>query len=207
MIELGRRDKERTIELSDPEFETADIVDKVLRIMAKSRKITEMTPTSHRPILRFIDKYDLQFERQNIRGEIALMLALPREEEIDDILIMFDLACGLQDWGLCGAIVERSLTFEMSEFTDEFGEAKEGGTPLDPMTMDFERYRQLSSGVAWALSRASLKLHDSTTKMSDYWRKKAMADEFVRLMQLKGEFQDIRLRARQLTILGAPRDR
>jgi hypothetical protein len=191
MIELGRRDKERTIELSDPELETADIVDKVLRIMVKSRKITEMTPTSHRPILRFIDKYDLQFERQNIRGEIALMLALPREEEIDDILIMFDLACGLQDWGLCGAIVERSLTFEMSEFTDEFGEAKEGGTPLDPM----------------ALSRASLKLHDSTTKMSDYWRKKAMADEFVRLMQLKGEFQDSRLRARQLTILGAPRDR
>jgi len=172
------------IELSDPEFETADVVDKVLRIMGKSRKITEMTPTSHRPILQFIDKYDLQFERQIIRGEIALMLALPREEEIDDIIIMFDLACGLQDWGLCGAIVERSLTFEMSEFTDEFGEAMEGGTPLDPTTMDFEQYQQLSPGVAWALSRASLKLHG---KMSDCWSKKAMADEFVRLMQLKGE--------------------
>jgi len=115
------------------------------------------------------------------------MLAVPMETVIDYINILFDLACWLYDWGLCGAILERSLEFDMDEDYGDFGEPLQGGTPLDPTTMDFEQYQQLSPGVAWALSRASLKLHDTTTKRSNSDRKTDMANEFVRLMQLKRE--------------------
>jgi len=183
----GEGGQRETIELSDPDFETAAIVEVILRIMFKNEKIFDMATSTHRRVIRFIDKYDLQLERQIIRGDVAHMLAVPKEVEIDYINIMFDLACWLYDWGLCGAILERSLGFDADEFSDDFGESVQGGTPLDPTTMDFQQYQQLSPGVAWALSRASLKLHDTTTKRSSSWRKKDMADEFVRLMQLKGE--------------------
>lgn len=118
------------------------------------------------------------------------MVAVPKEEgEYFDIPIIFDLACSLQDWGLCGAIILRSLTFSNNGRMDDeetFGDDMEAGTPLDPMTMNFEVYKGLPVGVAWALARASLKLYEDAPKSSEEQRKSATAREFVRLMQLKG---------------------
>jgi hypothetical protein len=193
MMDLGKEDKERTIELLDPDFETATVINIVLSIMFRKQNILDLQPKFHRRTLKFLDKYDLLHEQETVRGHIALRLALPFGDEIIDLPVMFDLACWLHDWPLSGAVLARGHDYlndeDVGNSADEaFGNELGNGAIFDPAMMSFERHQALPAGVIWALSRASLSVSSSGDR--------AMADEFVRLMQLKGESQYIRLRPR-----------
>jgi hypothetical protein len=82
--------------------------------------------------------------------------------------------------------LERSLEYENRQKTHEetFGDVLEAGRLLDPATMSLERHEMLPPEIIWALSRASLRLHVTSRKISSHFD---MAREFVRLMKLEGE--------------------
>jgi len=205
MIESGKDkdNEENVIELSDKGFETAMILRLVLRIMFTTENISDFTSQLHRPIIRFMDKYELQSELQAIRGSIALKLAVPSgDEEVYDLPIMFDLACWLGDWDLCGAILKRSLAYDGSVVVDEKRNCQvlEAGGVLNPAFMSLARYESLPTRVVWALSRASRKLHDGP---KNFRCVDDVAREFVCLMKMKGEF-GARSSGSRLTSLGDP---
>lgn len=66
--------------------------------MIKKTPILRLATARDCDVIRFIDKYDLETERQIIRGKLAIGLC-NRGENMNHI---FDLACWLGDWQLAG---------------------------------------------------------------------------------------------------------
>lgn len=121
----------------------------------------------------------MQRELLNVRYQLASAL-----RSATSPFIIFSLAALLSDHGLCGdALAKGNWTYNGAE-QGAFGEGVESGNVFDISALPLERLIWLSTETLWTLARASRK---NPSFENNSAKCRAMGDEYVRLMKLRGE--------------------
>ena len=179
MIKLGAHDS-KPIQLCDPDFEKATILTEVLNIVIKNAPFLMTDGMLRKDILKFMQKYDFQRDLAHISKALKLEVGGAFPETI------FISASHLGDWELCGSIIAGCHLAWMytGDDMDDFGEALGECDVYDVRSWSLVAMQQLPPAVLWAWSRASMKGDGLETREE---RAKAIGEEFMRLMTLKGQ--------------------
>ena len=179
MIKLRVQDS-KPIQLCDPDIESAFVLTEVLDIVIKNAPFLMTDGMLRKDILKFMQKYDFQRDLAHITKALKLEVGGAYPETI------FIPASHLGDWKLCGSIIAgcHLIWLYTGYDTDNFGEALEECDVSDVRSWSLENTQQLPPAVLWAWSRASMKGDGLGTRER---RAKAISEEFMRLMTLKGK--------------------
>jgi hypothetical protein len=184
MIEIGDPHAPKVIELDDSVIETAEVVTAVFDLIIDNRSLFDNSVQLDNSIILFLQKYDCERELFHIRASIGLRLGEKRAS-----MRAFTAAARIGDIQLCGRAIAEAGTRKWTKLEggERFGFRNFGGPIFEVGGIPLVIMECLAPPVLWALVCASSKRTGLKEKIEE--DNKAMSEEYIRLMQLKGEFR------------------
>jgi hypothetical protein len=184
MIEICDPNAPQVIELNDSVIETAEVVTAVLDQIIDNKTSLDLILQLHNPIICFIQKYDCERELYHMRCSIGLATTEGRNP-----MRAFIAAARIGAIQLCGRAIAEAGSVKWIKVVghERFGFRGFGGPIFEVGAIPLRYMECLAPPVLWALVCASCKrtgLEENIEQDNE-----AMSEEFMRLMQLKGEFR------------------
>lgn len=188
MVEIGGQEASKPIELSltDPEIETTSVLGPVLKMLVDQIDHFGRTHNNDADVeqsvstIRLLQKYEMQRELQIARLQLRCHLTAEKCRHV-----VFVLGACLEDHELCSQAISLAGRWcWLSGDEDKFGGGYKTGKVFDITTMPLRRLNLIPPDSLWALARASRK---NPTFEDDKAKYQLMADEYLRLMKLRGE--------------------
>lgn len=184
MKEVGNEDCTTPIELSCKTIETSEVLDIVFDLVIDLGSIGDVKAEIACRVIRFLKKFE--FDRE------LKICALRLNEDLvlgKSVFTVFLKSAQLEDHDLCGRALEKgSWRWTDKNETEIFGQSITDGKVFDLRTMPKSHLEMIPMDSLWALLRASTKLcPDELEVVGGTLDTKAMSQEYVRLMKLRGQ--------------------